>query len=75
MEVNVHEAKTHLSRLLTLVSGGETVTIARYGRPLAKLVPCPRDSEARRPGADRGTFRIPDDFDEEIPELNRVFES
>lgn len=75
MEVNVHEAKTHLSRLLTLVSGGETVTIARYGRPLARLVPCPRDAEARQPGADRGTFRIPDDFNEEIPELNRVFES
>jgi antitoxin (DNA-binding transcriptional repressor) of toxin-antitoxin stability system len=75
MEVNVHEAKTHLSRLLTLVSGGERVTIYRYGRPLAQLVPCPRDAVARRPGADRGTFRIPDDFDAEIPDLNKAFES
>ena len=44
MQVNVHEAKTQLSRLLELVEQGETVVIARHGQPVAELVP------ARRPG-------------------------
>jgi prevent-host-death family protein len=39
MQVNVHEAKTQLSRLLELVEEGETVVIARHGRPVAELVP------------------------------------
>lgn len=44
MQVNVHEAKTQLSRLLELVEQGETVVIARHGQPVAELIP------ARRPG-------------------------
>jgi prevent-host-death family protein len=44
MQVNVHEAKTQLSRLLELVQEGETVVIARHGQPVAELVP------VRRPG-------------------------
>ena len=44
MQVNVHEAKTQLSRLLELVQEGETVVIARHGRPVAELVP------VRQPG-------------------------
>ncbi|HYZ74461.1 MAG TPA: type II toxin-antitoxin system prevent-host-death family antitoxin [Chthoniobacterales bacterium] len=42
MQVNVHEAKTQLSRLLELVEEGETVVIARHGRPVAELVPARR---------------------------------
>lgn len=42
MQVNVHEAKTHLSRLLELVENGETVVIARQGQPVAELVPAKR---------------------------------
>jgi prevent-host-death family protein len=42
MQVNVHEAKTQLSRLLELVESGETVTIARQGQPVAELVPARR---------------------------------
>jgi prevent-host-death family protein len=73
--VNVHEAKTHLSKLLTRVASGEEVTISRYGRPVARLVPCARSAPARQGGADRGLFRVPNDFNDEIPELNRAFES
>ena len=42
MQVNVHEAKSQLSRLLELVEGGETVVIARHGEPVAELVPARR---------------------------------
>lgn len=75
IDVNVHEAETHLSRLLTRVSGGEEVTISRYGRPVARLVPCQPPPQSRKGGADRGLFRVPDDFDSEIPDLNRAFEA
>ncbi len=73
--VNVHEAKTHLSKLLTRAAGGEEVIISRYGQPVAHLVPCKMHSEMRHGGSDRGLFVVPDDFDDEILELNRAFES
>ena len=66
-EVNVHEAKTHLSRLLRRVAAGEEIVIARAGRPLAKLVPI-APSGARTFGTDRGRFAVPDDFDEPLPD-------
>ncbi len=64
--VNVHEAKTHLSRLLRRVAAGEQIVIAKAGRPMARLVPVegPRD---RRLGTDRGAFRVPPDFDTPLP--------
>ena len=74
IDVNVHEAKTHLSKLLTRVRGGEDVTISRYGHPVARLVPCKPQNKARQGGADRGLFYVSDDFDNEIPELNQAFE-
>ncbi|NQU40543.1 MAG: type II toxin-antitoxin system Phd/YefM family antitoxin [Lentisphaerae bacterium] len=73
--VNVHEAKTQLSKLLTRVSAGEEVVISRYGHPVASLIPCATHAEKRRGGADRGLFTLPDDFDDELPELNQAFES
>lgn len=63
-EVNVHEAKTHLSRLLAEVEGGEEVVIGRAGTPIARLVPYRRRATPRRPGAWKGRVRIADDFDE-----------
>ncbi len=73
-EVNVHEAKTQLSKLLTRVLTGEEVVISRYGKPAAKLVPYSAKPLNRRGGRDRGLLEIPSDFDDELPELNRAIE-
>ena len=71
--VNVHEAKTHLSRLLARVERGEEIVIARSGRPVARLV---RYDEPRRTlGRDAGLFEVPDDFDAPLPAaVLRAFE-
>ncbi len=69
--VNVHEAKTHLSRLLERVEAGEDVVIARAGRPIARLVAYRRLAEPRTPGIWRGQVWIAPDFDEPNEELTR----
>lgn len=66
--VNVQEAKTQLSRLLSLVEAGEEVVIARYGRPIARLVRTAPPAPRRRPGTWRDSLRITEDFNEEIGE-------
>ncbi len=66
--VNVHEAKTHLSRLLAEVEGGAEVVIARGGRPVARLLPFDSPKRDRVLGADRGLVRIAEDFDAPLPE-------
>ncbi|MGH9360297.1 MAG: type II toxin-antitoxin system Phd/YefM family antitoxin [Thermoanaerobaculia bacterium] len=66
-EVNVHEAKTHLSRLLAQVEAGEEVVIARAGKPVARLVPI-QPAAPRQLGIDDGVFEIPDDFDAPLPD-------
>lgn len=66
-EVNVHEAKTHLSRLLARVETGEEIVIARGGKPIAKLVPIP-GTGARQLGTQTGHFEVPADFDAPLPE-------
>ena len=63
---NVHEAKTHLSRLLDRVAAGEEVIIAKSGRPVAKLVRVA--AEPRKPERLKGRIRIAADFDEPLPE-------
>jgi prevent-host-death family protein len=68
MVVNVHEAKTQLSRLLARVEAGEEVVIGRAGVPVARLVPYRSTTRAtRRPGTWRGRVRIGVDFDDELP--------
>lgn len=64
--VGVHEAKTHLSRLLEDVESGVEVVITRRGRAVAKLTP----AERRQPvfGKDRGKFEVPEDFDDPMPD-------
>lgn len=64
--VNVHEAKTHLSRLLERVTRGEEVVIARAGTPVARLVPY-RPTRARALGLDAGRVVIAEDFDAPLP--------
>ena len=72
--VNVHAAKTHLSRLLERVEAGEELVIARAGRPVARLVPYRVRREPRKPGLLRGQIWLADDWDsaevnDEIAEL------
>jgi prevent-host-death family protein len=67
--VNIHEAKTHLSRLLTRVLNGEQIIIARAGKPIALLVPIDRAPVSRSPGNDAGSVVIGPDFDEPLPEF------
>jgi prevent-host-death family protein len=66
-QVNVHEAKTHLSRFIDEVEAGGEVVIAKAGRPVAKLSPVRRQGR-RRLGLLDGKFRIPDDFNAPLPE-------
>jgi prevent-host-death family protein len=66
--VNVHDAKTHLSRLLERVEAGEEITLARAGRPVARLVPYVRRSEPRPLGLWKGKITLAPDWDS--PEVN-----
>jgi prevent-host-death family protein len=68
MEVNIHEAKTHLSRLLQRVAAGEEVTIARAGVPIARLVAIKPQGKTRPLGFARGQIWIADDFDAPLPD-------
>ena len=71
--VNVHEAKTHLSRLLERVEAGEVVTSARAGKPIADLVPHSRVDIVW--GTLRGRIEIAADFDAPDQELVELFEA
>lgn len=67
MTVNIHQAKTHLSKLLRRVSGGEEITIARAGVPVARLV-CAEQKKGKCPlDLDRGLYEVPEDFDAPLP--------
>ena len=64
-QVNIHEAKTHLSRL---IAAGEEIVIARYGEPVARLVPIRPSAPQRIPGSARGKFEVPPAFFEPLPD-------
>ncbi len=64
LAINIHEAKTHLSRLVEQAAAGEEIVIARAGRPVARLVAlAPDASEPRRLGVLAGKLAVPDDID------------
>jgi prevent-host-death family protein len=63
--VNMHEAKTHLSRLVRRAQSGEEIVIARGGKPVVRLVAV-EPSTRRALGRDRGLFAVPDDFNEPL---------
>jgi prevent-host-death family protein len=68
---NVHDAKTHFSKLLDLVQNGEEVVIAKAGKPVARLLPFePQDFSPRVPGIDKGKVFIMPDFDAPLPEFD-----
>lgn len=73
MLVNIHEAKTHLSRLVQRVVEGEEIVIGRSGVPVARLVPYRESAEDRRPGIWRGRVRIAPDFDDLPEEIAAAF--
>jgi prevent-host-death family protein len=68
--VNVHEAKTHLSKLLTRVMSGEQIIIAKAGKPIAVLSPIEETPVQRTPGGDDGQVIIKSNFDDPLPEFN-----
>ena len=61
--VNIHEAKTNLSRLVDAAAKGEAFVIAKAGKPLVKVVPIDAPPAKRRVGFLAGRFTVPDDFD------------
>ena len=73
--INIHEAKTQLSKLLSRVALGEEFTIANRGVPVAKLVPYTpsEQKEDRQPGRLAGQIIMSDDFDEEDEKIIRLF--
>ena len=70
MEVNIHQAKTQLSRLIQQALAGEEITIAKAGKPLVRLTPIAKKIPVL--GSARGTFELPDDWDS--PETNKMIE-
>ncbi len=71
--VNMHEAKTHLSRMVREVAAGESIIIGKAGVPVAILSPYELPATARKPGAMKGRIRIHEDFDDDV-ELADLFE-
>jgi len=67
--VNVHEAKTHFSKLLARVACGERIVIAKAGKPVAMLVPYEAPGWKRPIGMDKGKIFIHDDWDDPLPEF------
>ncbi|MES9905295.1 MAG: type II toxin-antitoxin system Phd/YefM family antitoxin [Sedimenticola sp.] len=73
-QVNMHEAKTHLSKLVEEVQSGEEVVIAKFGKPVARIVSYDKRSEPRTPGKLRGQIWVSDDFDDASQEIVGMFE-
>lgn len=74
MIVNIHFAKTHLSRLVERVAAGEEIVIGKAGRPVARLVPYVEDRRPRQPAALKRKLWVADDFDETPDWMVEAFE-
>jgi antitoxin (DNA-binding transcriptional repressor) of toxin-antitoxin stability system len=69
IKLNIHEAKTHLSRYLELVAKGETILLCRRNVPVAEVRPIPKKPEKKRPvGLAQGKFEVPPAFFEPLPD-------
>ncbi len=73
MIVNIHEAKTHFSRLVERAMRGEEIVIGKAGKPVARLVPYREDDTPRVPGGWEGRVRIAEDFDELPDDIAEAF--
>jgi prevent-host-death family protein len=65
--INIHAAKTHLSRLVEDAAGGEEIVIAKAGKPVARLTALAAKPCERKPGGLRGLIRLKDNFDDPLP--------
>jgi prevent-host-death family protein len=65
--VNIHEAKTHLSKLVERAAAGSEIVIAKAGKPVARLVPLALVNRPRKLGVLKGKIKVPDDFDAPLP--------
>jgi prevent-host-death family protein len=65
--VKIHEAKTHLSRLVDDVASGAEFVIAKAGKPMARLVPLAATPRAKSLGLLMGRLKVPDDFNSPLP--------
>ena len=64
--INIHEAKTHLSRIVDEVAAGREVIIAKAGKPMARLAPLARVPRPKKLGLLKGKFKVPDDFNKPL---------
>ena len=66
--INIHEAKTHLSRIVDKVAAGAEVVIAKAGKPMARLSPIVASPKAKKLGILKGKIKVPDDFNAPLDE-------
>ncbi|OGH15673.1 MAG: antitoxin [Candidatus Levybacteria bacterium RIFCSPHIGHO2_02_FULL_37_10] len=71
--MNIHQAKTNLSKLIAMTLAGEDVIIAKAGKPVAKIVAYKEKVKPRKPGLWKGKIWMSDDFNDEDPEINKLF--
>lgn len=72
-KINIHQAKTQLSKLIEKALVGEDVVIAKAGKPVAKLVAYKEPLKPRKLGLLKGKIHVPDNFDDEDEEINKLF--
>jgi prevent-host-death family protein len=72
--INIHEAKTHLSKIVDEVAAGAEVIIAKAGKPMARLSPISAPARPKKPGLLKGKIKVPDDFNEPLDDVIADFE-
>jgi prevent-host-death family protein len=72
--VNIHEAKTHLSRIVEEVAAGAEVIIAKAGKPIARLTQIASRPKKKKLGLLKGKIKVPDDFNDPSEEITAAFE-
>jgi prevent-host-death family protein len=70
---NIHEAKTHFSRLVERAAAGEEIIIGKAGKPVARLVPYTKPKSKRQPGSMKGKIKILPGFDDADKEIEKMF--
>ena len=71
--INMYQAKTNLSQLVSRALAGEEIVLAKSGTPLVMIVPYTKQAQQRIPGKYRGKIKIPKSFDTQLPDLERLF--